>query len=226
MPRSAVTTLARPATPVAVVAPPLAPPAPTHSAGAPAWMGWTVAVAGLLVAGLLVAVGVLVLRPPSVTVAAPAPVTTTRTVTPAPSAGDSVSGYRSATDSEPTSAALLSEGVDADRWQVEALVGSWVPQLSSKRVGTVADGITYDSTAILAHRNQLADRYGPVLLLDSSDWPVFRESGYTVVVAAHPFATAAQANAWCSAQGLGADDCFAKRLAHIGSSADNTVMRG
>ncbi|WP_285653699.1 hypothetical protein [Actinomycetospora sp. NBRC 106375] len=212
-----------------VVAPVAPVPGPAHRSGTPTWMGWTVAVAGLLVAGLLVAVGVLVLRPTTVTVAAPAPVstTTTRTVVPTVTGGPGdLSGYRSSTDTEATSTSLLSEATDANRGQVEALVGSWVPQLSSKRVGTVADGITYDSTDILSHYNQLSDRYGPVLLLDSTDWPVFREGGYWVVVAAQPFATADQANAWCSAQGLSADDCFAKRLAHTGSSADNTEPRG
>lgn len=215
----------RPAPPVAV--PGCVPAAEDLGRRAPAWMGWTVAVAGLLVAGLLVAVGVLVLRPPTVTVAAPVPLTTTRTVTPAPTvaAGGPVSDDRGSADTEATSAALLSEAVDADRGQVEALVGTWVPQLSSKRVGTVADGITYDSTSILGLYNELSGRHGPVLLLGSSDWPVFREGGYWVVVAAQPFATAEQANAWCSAQGLGADDCFAKRLAHSGSSANNTAPR-
>lgn len=224
----------RTAPPVAappVAAPPVPPlvapqAAPAHSGRTPAWMGWTVAVAGLLVVGLLAAVAVLVLRPTTVTVAAPAPVTTTRTVVPSAPTDDTVSGYRSgSTDTEATSAALLAEGVEADRASVESLVGSWVPQLSSKRLGTVADGITYDSTAILGHYNELSDRYGPVRLVDSGDWPVFRESDYWVVVAAQPFRTAAQANAWCSAQGLGADDCFAKRLAHSGTSADNTGAR-
>jgi hypothetical protein len=220
----------RTAPPVAAppVAGPFVPPAaaPAHSGGTPAWMGWTVAVAGLLVVGLLAAVAVLVLRPTTVTVAAPAPITTTRTVVPSAPADDTVSGYRAgSTDTDATSAALLAEGVAADRASVESLVGSWVPQLSSKRLGTVADGITYDSTAILGHYNELSDRYGPVRLVDSGDWPVFRESDYWVVVAAQPFSTAARANAWCSAQGLGADDCFAKRLAHSGTSAANTETR-
>ncbi|HWN29682.1 MAG TPA: hypothetical protein VNP37_22140, partial [Actinomycetospora sp.] len=163
---------------------PLAPPPPyapapvtgSPATGTPAGTVWIAAVAGVLVVGLVVAVAVLAMRPTSVTVASPAPVTTTRTVVPAPA---DVSDYRNDTtttvpDDETTNAALIDEGVAADRAQVETLVGSWVPQLSSKRVGTVADGITYDSAAILGHYNGLSARYRPVLLLDSGGWPVFR----------------------------------------------------
>ena len=202
---------------------------PSAPSPTPQWAGWALGTAVVLVVGLLACVGFLALRPTSVTVAAPAAVSTPSTVTSvypvSPAASTPTARYSSSTDTPAISAELLSEGAERDRAQVESLAGSWVPELSAKRPGTAADGITYDATSILSHYNQLSDSHGPVLLLNSSDWPVFREGGYWVVVAARPFSTAAQANAWCSSQGIGADNCFAKRLAHSGDSAANTAPR-
>jgi hypothetical protein len=108
---------------------------------------------------------------------------------------------------------------------VDSVTDSWVPQLSSKRPGTVAGGVTYDADAILTHYQVLAATYPGAALLWSGDWPVFKGHDYWVVIVAQPFATAAQANAWCDAQGFGADDCLAKKLSHSGGPQGTTVPR-
>lgn len=119
----------------------------------------------------------------------------------------------------------LTDQVDTDRAAVENLTGRWVPQLSSKRVGTVADGITYGSGDILGHYRSLAAAYPDAKLLYSGDWPVFNGADYWVVVVAQPFSTPAAANAWCSTHGFARDDCFAKELSHSGGPAGTTVQR-
>ena len=119
----------------------------------------------------------------------------------------------------------LGAQAEFDRARVESVTGWWVPQLSSKRPGTVDGGIRYDDDRILAHYRGLAARYPGAALLYSGDWPVFTGGDYWVVIVAQPFATAAQANAWCDQQGFGADDCLAKNLSHTGGPAGTTVHR-
>ena len=194
-------------------------PQPTGRSSAP-WIAGAAAIVVLAVVGALL---VLTLRPPVLT-AAPAStapqtvvVPSTTTVTAAPSADTSASSGSSTT--------TLDDQVATDRTSVEALVGSWIPQLSSKSVGTVADGITYDAGDILSQYQRLATSYPDAKLLYSGDWPVFRNGGYWVVVVARPFSTSSAANAWCSAQGFGPDDCFAKKLSHSGGPSGSTVQR-
>ncbi len=124
-----------------------------------------------------------------------------------------------------TPADELRSEVDRDRSRVESVTGYWVPQLSSKRTGTVDGGIRYDDAMILDHYRGLAAQYPGTALLYSGDWPVFKGGDYWVVVVAQPFSSAAQANAWCDDQGFGADDCLAKSLSHSGGPAGTTVNR-
>lgn len=207
--------------------PPAAAPVPARST-AP-WLvgGFAVLAAFVLVA---VAMTVLALRPatvsaapapvvaPTVTVGVPVPVgasdstdTSSRTVYPA----GSTSG----------AAASLQAQVDADRSRVDVLEGSWVPQLSAKHEGTVADGVSYDDESVWSHFTTLAARYPSTALLYSGDWSVFKGSDYWVAIYPQAFATADGANAWCSAQGLPADDCFAKQLSHTAGPDGTTRPR-
>jgi serine/threonine-protein kinase len=124
-----------------------------------------------------------------------------------------------------TASQSLSQRAGADRASVQALVGSWSPQLSSKVSGTVDDNITYDNDAIWAEVGELESQYGPVVLLSSSDYPTFTQDGYWVVLAQRSFPTAGAANAWCNSQGLAPDKCFAKRLLTSGGPEGNTVHR-
>ncbi|MET0189964.1 MAG: hypothetical protein ABW212_13260 [Pseudonocardia sediminis] len=119
----------------------------------------------------------------------------------------------------------LTAQADADRSAVESVTGQWVPQLSSKRPGTVDGGVTYDADRILNHYQGLAGQYPGAALLFSGDWPVFKGDDYWVVIVTQPFSTAAQANSWCDAQGFGPDDCLAKKLSHSGGPQGTTVPR-
>ena len=221
-----------PAPPVAgPVYVPAPSPAPTRST-----VPWIVAGVSIVVAVVLLAVGVLAARP-AVIFGAPAPtpvVTPTVTVgVPVPavasserdSSGSTGSGSTGSRYAGGSAAAALSAQVASDRSTVEGLVGEWVPQLSAKRDGLVADGITYDDDAILAHWSALTVRDPSAVMLFSGDWPVFNGSDFWVVVHPQGFSTAAAANAWCDAQGYAADDCYAKKLSHSGGPSGTTVTR-
>jgi hypothetical protein len=105
-------------------------------------------------------------------------------------------------------------------------LGYWVPQLSSKKPGLVADGITYDYPAILADHTRLRSAYPGARLVWSADWTSFKNPDFWVTVAADErFATAQAANAWCDQQGFDKESCFAKRLTTTGGYDGNTKPR-
>ncbi|MHC1561497.1 hypothetical protein ACR9E3_21255 [Actinomycetospora sp. C-140] len=113
----------------------------------------------------------------------------------------------------------------SDAASVVGVENTWVPQLSSKRPGTVADGRTWDAAAILAEHQQLRARYPEARLLWSGDWPVFGSGDYWVTVLASPALSPGGANGWCDRQGLGADACFAKYLSRTAGSDGTAVHR-
>ncbi len=119
----------------------------------------------------------------------------------------------------------LEQQISADRPNAEAVVDYWVPQLSSKRLGTVADGITYGYADILADFRSLDARFPDAVLVRSDDYVSFSRGGFYVTVVAQPFSTPEQANAWCDSYGLAADTCYAKRSSHTDRSAGSTVLR-
>jgi hypothetical protein len=120
---------------------------------------------------------------------------------------------------------MLTSQAANDRSQVEALTEYWVPQLSSKRPGLVANGITYDYQAIWSDFVNLRQRYPGALLLWSGDYSSFRYQDFWVVIASASFPSGESANGWCDSAGIGKDDCFAKRISHTGSYADSTLHR-
>lgn len=122
------------------------------------------------------------------------------------------------------SSAALQALADTDRSTVASLQGYWVPQLSSKRAGMVIDGTTWDDDMVLDHVRSMAGSYPDVLLLNSSDYSSFRTGGLWVLVEGQGFTTSDAANAWCDQQSIGADDCFAKRIAQDGPGG-NTAPR-
>jgi hypothetical protein len=119
----------------------------------------------------------------------------------------------------------LEHEADGDRQQVEALVGSWVPQLSSKTVGLEADGITYGYSEILDHFNWLKARYPQALLLRSDGYASFEMSGYWIIVMPVTYTSGAEANSWCDYEGIDPDNCFAKLLRHTGEASGTTLFR-
>jgi hypothetical protein len=44
-------------------------------------------------------------------------------------------------------------------------------------------------------------------------------------MAPEPYSTGQSANGWCDSQGIGKDDCYAKRLTHTGGYEGNTLPR-
>jgi hypothetical protein len=190
---------------------------------------WIVASATIVVVTVLAALAVLALRPAVIfggPVVQPAPVAPAATPSTVPAPVSRPRSTAPATSYPSTSASeLLTAQVDRDRPAVESVTGRWVPQLSSKRPGTVAAGVSYDADTILIHYQGLAAQYPGTALLWSGDWPVFNGRDYWVVIVAQSFSTAAEANAWCDAQGFAAGDCLAKKLSHSGGPQGTTVPR-
>jgi hypothetical protein len=129
----------------------------------------------------------------------------------------------------PSGTQLPRRGLDAlvaaDRAAAESLVGRWVPQLSSKQVGTVDGGVTYDEAAILTEVEALKARFAHAVVIRSDDFTSFRRPGFWVTVVAAPSPSADGANSWCVDNGLARDQCFAKRLSHADGPEGSTVPR-
>lgn len=121
--------------------------------------------------------------------------------------------------------ARLVDTVAGDRTQVEQLVGSWVPQVSSKRVGLEADGIVYDDAAILRDHEAMRQQHG-ALLLWSGDYSTFKEGSFWVSVVPVPFSTPEAANQWCDGAVPDRNACFAKLLSHTAGHQGATQQRG
>ncbi len=120
-------------------------------------------------------------------------------------------------------AAQLAATRDADRPEVEALVGQWVPQLSAKREGTEADGIVYAATDIVTLHAGLAVQYGAVLVW-SGEY-VFEQGDLWISIAPKGFATPEEALAWCVAASLDRDNCLAKLITHDASVGDTARLQ-
>ncbi len=119
----------------------------------------------------------------------------------------------------------LQRQVDADRDAAEGLVGNWVPQLSSKRLGLTVHGVTFDYSAILADFQALRARFPQSVLIRSDDYTSYQSPGYWVTVLAQTFPSADDANAWCDANGFAVEDCFAHRLSHTEGPAGSSKLR-
>jgi len=142
------------------------------------------------------------------------------------SVGATTAPVRAATPTDPASAerALRAE-IAADRTAVDALVDSWVPQLSSKRLGMVAGGITYGYPEIYANFRMLKVRYPDALLVWSGDFSSFAAGDFWVTVVPNAFPNGDEANAWCDRQGIDAGACYAKRISRTGGYQENTLPR-
>lgn len=128
-------------------------------------------------------------------------------------------------NSEDAARDQLTQQISLDRPQVVSeLAEAWVPQLSSKRPGLVVDGVSYDYTDIVNDHYSLRPTH-QARLVWSGDWSSFREGNFYVTVAAVPFSTSAEANAWCDRQGIDSANCFAKRLSTIARPDGSTVNR-
>lgn len=96
----------------------------------------------------------------------------------------------------------------------ESLAESWVPQLSSRPVGTQTTDRTATDATILSGHDALRKRYPGAVLLWGPDWNYAGRQWITVVNTPSP--TAEDANTWCDTHRFAPQDCFAKKLSHSG----------
>lgn len=130
----------------------------------------------------------------------------------------------SSADTDDPGAALQSRR-EADRPELARGVGSWYPQISSKRIGMTVDGVTYDEAAIWRDFQASLTEHPEARLVWSGDWDSFRQGDYWVTIVDLPSAAARSANQWCDREGFPADGCYAKRLSGSGGADGNTVTR-
>ena len=122
---------------------------------------------------------------------------------------------------------------DAIQWQIKhdypivmnSLRGKWTPQLSSKQVGLVADGQTWNNRSILAEYLRTRQANPNAVIIDTSQWPVYDDKDWWVTLQGDSYPDADQANAWCDAQGYDSDHCLAKRIESNGTSQGTTKLR-
>jgi hypothetical protein len=106
------------------------------------------------------------------------------------------------------------------------LADRWIPQISSKRVGLVAQGIVWDNQAILNEHLRLRNTYPDVKLLWSGDWSTFDEPNFWVTVVGlwstddDPY----DVLGWCIDQGFDRDNCIAKLVSKTHPIAGSTKL--
>ncbi|MBU9766600.1 protein kinase [Mycobacterium sp. TNTM28] len=115
------------------------------------------------------------------------------------------------------------ESVDSSLAQLRQLAGAdhavvsaegadrWVPQLSSKRLGMVAEGVVWDNARTLQEHLQLRRDYGAKLLW-SGDWSTFDAANFWVTIAPISFDAASGALGWCRLSEFDRDHCYAKLI--------------
>ena len=114
-------------------------------------------------------------------------------------------------DPEQTALARLQDLANGDRSDVASfLADRWIPQISSKRVGLVAEGMTWDNQAILAEHQRLRSMYPDVKLLWSGDWSTFDGRDFWVTVVGLHSDNPDDVLGWCLEQGFDRDHCIAK----------------
>jgi hypothetical protein len=128
-------------------------------------------------------------------------------------------------DDETAAYTKLQQQASQDRSQVESLVGYWLPQVSSKKPGLVAHGVTYDYRMIWSDFVSTRSQYPGALLLWSGNFSGFRSKDFWVTVVPNAYSSGQTANSWCDSMGIGKDDCYAKRLTHTGTAEANTLQR-
>lgn len=133
-----------------------------------------------------------------------------------------------ADDSGTSSEENLDQKVEDDKVVVEQnLIGKWVPQIASKKVGMEADGKVWDADAIYEEHQELANEYGTsqVLLLKSEDYASYRQPGYYVTVIDSSYDNPDDALQWCTFHSLDADHCYAKQINTTGGPDGTTRLQ-
>ena len=117
----------------------------------------------------------------------------------------------------------LRQLVNGDRSVVATEIADrCVPQLSSKRPGTLEGGVRWDNAMALQERSQLRKLYNAKLLW-SGDWSTFSEPNYWVTIAGITFDNAKGAPMWRSGKGFDRDHCLAKIVSTTHPAAGSTA---
>lgn len=126
------------------------------------------------------------------------------------------------TSAAPDAEQQLRQYVNNDRPLVATqAVGHWVPQLSSKRPGTIEGGVRWDNAMALQEHLRLRQLYNAKLLW-SGDWSTFSEPDYWVSIAGTTFLDAQGALNWCKSNGFDRDHCIAKLISTTHPIAGST----
>jgi serine/threonine-protein kinase len=104
----------------------------------------------------------------------------------------------------------------------DELVGSWVPQLSSKRQGANGPDGTWSYEDILAEHQQLRLTFPNVKLLFSTQWN-YERRGYWVTVTGLPSSGWRPPLQYCLDSGFDKDHCYAKLLDRRGGPDQHTT---
>lgn len=131
-------------------------------------------------------------------------------------------------DSGASSEESLDQKVEDDKVVVEQnLIGKWVPQIASKKVGMEADGKVWDADAIYEEHQELANEYGTsqALLLKSDEYASYRHPGYYVTVIDSSYDNPDDALQWCTFHSLDADHCYAKQINTTGGPDGTTRLQ-
>lgn len=193
----------------------------------------------ILVAALAVGGTYLFMRNDNATVSSPEPVAEDQQDTApdesgiggdeeAPAVSDGAEGSDTSDDSTLSSAEKLDQKVEEDKVVVDQnLIGKWVPQISSKKVGMEADGQVWDEDAIYEEHQELANEYGAsqVLLLKSEDYASYRQPGFYVTVIDSSYDDPDDALQWCRFHSLDADHCYAKQINTTGGPDGTTRLQ-
>ncbi|MFI6044578.1 hypothetical protein ACIA8C_23325 [Nocardia sp. NPDC051321] len=114
---------------------------------------------------------------------------------------------------EARSLAGLQSTAETDRSVVlQNLADRWVPQLSSKRFGLVAEGVTWHHAEILREHLLLRQQYPNVRLLWSGAWSTFNSPDFWITIAGVAYPTPDGAIQWCAEHGFDRDHCYAKLI--------------
>lgn len=104
----------------------------------------------------------------------------------------------------------------ADRDAARSLTDAYTSQLSSKRPGMEVDGKTWTYTDIYGQFLTLKAQYPHALLVWAPDYANYADAGgpadYYVVLNGERFATADEAQDWCTRNGYGTQDCLPVHL--------------
>ncbi|WP_409492483.1 hypothetical protein [Amycolatopsis sp. cmx-11-12] len=85
--------------------------------------------------------------------------------------------------------------------------------------------MTFDHQRIWTDFLRSLERYPDALLVRSGDFSSFRQGDFWITLVPVPHFSGPAANGWCESAGIGRDGCYAKRLAHSGGYAENTLLR-